>query len=82
MNEFFKKAEDERVKHAAAIDRIAASLQVPREEVAPVYERVLAELQQNARIRTFLAIFAARRVEQLIRKMRGPFGSAPLESHS
>ncbi|HME45672.1 MAG TPA: DUF3562 domain-containing protein [Syntrophorhabdales bacterium] len=81
MKEFIKKTEDEETKHAAAIDRIAASLQVPREEVAPLYERVLVELQQNATIKTFLAIFAARRVEQLIRTMRGPFGPLPLGTH-
>ena len=72
MNVFIKKAEDEREKHAAAIDRIAASLQIPREEVTPLYERVLAELQQEATIKTFLAIFAARRVEQLLRRMNAP----------
>ena len=72
MNAFIKKVEDEGEKHAAAIDRIAASLQIPREEVTPLYERVLAELQQEATIKTFLAIFAARRVEQLLRRMNAP----------
>ncbi len=72
MKEFLKKKEDETQKNAAAIDRIATSMQVPREEVAPLYERELAEIQQNARIKTFLAIFAARRVEQLLRRMTGP----------
>ena len=72
MREFFLKKEDEAAKNAAAIDRIAAAMQLPREEVAPLYERELAEIQQNARIRTFLAIFAARRVEQLLRRMNGP----------
>ena len=72
MNVFIKKAEDEGEKYAAAIDRIAASLQIPREEVTPLYERVLAELQQEATIKTFLAIFAARRVEQLLRRMNAP----------
>ncbi len=71
MNEFIKKTEDEGEKHAAAIERIAASLQVPREKVAPLYERVLAEMQQEATIKTFLAIFAARRVEHLLRRMTG-----------
>lgn len=71
MNQFIRKAEDEDKKHAAAIDRIAASLQVTREEVTPLYERVLAEMQQEATIKTYLAIFAARRVEQLLRRMTG-----------
>jgi hypothetical protein len=72
MNDFLKKKEDEAEKNAAAIDRIAASLHVPREEVAPLYERELADIQQNATIKTFLAIFAARRVEQLLRRINGP----------
>ena len=71
MREFLLKKESEAEKNAAAIDRIAASMRVPREEVAPLYEREFAEIQQNARIKTFLAIFAARRVEQLLRGMNG-----------
>jgi hypothetical protein len=70
MKDFLKKKEDETEKNAAAIDRIAASMQVPREEVAPLYERELADIQQKATIKSFLAIFAARRVEQLLRKMK------------
>ena len=69
MNESLYKNAEEAKRHAAAIDRIAASTQVPREEVAPLYERELAEMQQTATIKTFLAIFAARRVEQLLRSM-------------
>ena len=71
MREFLLKKESEAEKNAAAIDRIAASMRVPREEVAPLYERELADIQQNARIKTFLAIFVARRVEQLLRGMNG-----------
>lgn len=72
MKEFLKKKEDEVEKNAEAIDRIVASTHVPREEVAPLYERELAQIQQEARIKTFLAIFAARRVEQVLRRMNGP----------
>jgi len=68
MNEFFiKKVEDEAQKHAASIDRIAAVTKVSREEVRQLYERELAEIQQTATIKTFLAIFVARRVEQHLR---------------
>jgi len=80
MKEFLLKKENETEKNAAAIDRIAASTGVSREEVTPLYERELAEIQRNATIKTFLAIFAARRVEQLLRSMRGPFGPAHLGS--
>ena len=67
MKEFMKKTEDELVRHTAAIDRIAASLHVPRDQVRQLYERALAELQEHATIKTFLAVFAARRVEELFR---------------
>jgi len=78
MNDFLKKTEDAVTKHVLAIDRIAASLKVPREEVRQLYERVLEEMEQKARIKTFLAILAARRVEQLLRRMHGP--PAPIQT--
>ena len=62
---------DEDAKHVAAIDRIAASIHLPREQVARLYERVLAKMQQKATIKTFLAIFAARRVDKVLRRMNG-----------
>ena len=68
MNEFPYKRENEDKKNAAVIDKIAASMDVPKEEVRQLYERVLSEMQQRATIRTFLAIFAARRVEDLLRR--------------
>ena len=68
MNEFPYKRENEEKKNAAAIDKIAASMDVPKEEVRQLYERVLAEMQQRATVRTFLAIFAARRVEEFLRR--------------
>ena len=67
MKEFLKKTEDQVTKHVLAIDRIAASLHIPREEVRQLYERVFHEMEQIAKIKTFLPIFAARRVEELFR---------------
>ena len=75
MNDFLKKTEDEVTKHVLAIERIAASLHIPREEVQQLYERVLEEMQQKARIKDFLTIFAAKRVEQLLRTMYGTLGT-------
>ncbi|MGD0235648.1 MAG: DUF3562 domain-containing protein [Syntrophorhabdales bacterium] len=48
------------------------AMQVRPEEVEPLYERMLAKMQQEATIKTFLAIFAARRVEQLLRRVNAP----------
>ncbi|HUJ90474.1 MAG TPA: DUF3562 domain-containing protein [Syntrophorhabdales bacterium] len=72
MNESLYKNAEEAKRHAAAIDRIAASMQVRPEEVEPLYERMLAKMQKKARIKTFLAIFTARRVEQLLRRLNAP----------
>lgn len=72
MNESFYKNAEEAQRHAAAIDRIAASTHVRPEEVKTLYERILAKMQKKARIKTFLAIFTARRVEQLLIRMNAP----------
>jgi uncharacterized protein YaaN involved in tellurite resistance len=79
MNESLYKNAEEAKRHAAAIERIAASTHVRPEEVEPLYERILAEMQKKARITTFLAIFTARRVEQLLTKMNAPHAGAPTE---
>ena len=72
MNESLFKNTDEAKKHEAAIERIAASMHVRPEEVKPLYERMLAKMQKKARIKTFLAIFTARRVEQLLIRLNAP----------
>ena len=56
-------------RHAAAIERLAASAQVRPEDVRPLYEQVLAEMLNEARIKTYLSIFTARRVETLLQRM-------------
>ena len=71
MNEsLYKNAEAKR--HAAAIDRVAASTHVRPEEIEPLYERMLAKMLKKATIKTFLAIFTARRVERLLRRLNAP----------
>ncbi len=71
MKEFLKGADDELQKHMAAIDRISSSMNIPRDEVEQLYQRELAEIQQKATIKTFAAILAARRVEQILKRMAG-----------
>lgn len=53
-------------RHATAIERIAASARVRVEDVRPLYEKVLAEMSEGARIKTYLYIFTARKVEKLL----------------
>ena len=72
MNESLYKNAEEAKRHAAAIERIAASMHIRPEEVEPLYERVFTKMQEKATIKTFLAIFTARRVEHLLIKMNDP----------
>lgn len=61
MDDALYKDAVEAKRHAAAIDRIAASTQVRPEEVGPLYERMLAKMQRKARITTYLAIFTRKK---------------------
>ena len=56
-------------RHAAAIERLAASARVRPEDVRPLYEQVLGDMLNEARIKTFLPIFIARKVEKLLQSM-------------
>ena len=60
---------DDEKRHAAAIQHLAAIARVPVEVVRPLYERVLAEMLEQARITTYLSIFTARRVEKLLQRI-------------
>jgi len=49
-----------------AIDVIAARTGVGRDHVRAVYEQVFSEMEREARIKDFVAIFAVRKVERLL----------------
>jgi DNA-binding transcriptional regulator YdaS (Cro superfamily) len=69
MVQFLYERLDDAKRHAAAIERLAAFGNVSPDEVRPIYEQVLAEMLEQARITTYLSIFTARRVEQLLERM-------------
>jgi Protein of unknown function (DUF3562) len=46
-------------------------LDIPEEKVARLYEIVLRRYKSQAKIRGFLAVLVAKRVEYLLRKWRG-----------
>lgn len=52
------------------IERLASESQFPIDEVAHLYEEELAELSVDARIKSFLPIFALRNVQEALRKRR------------
>jgi len=70
MEYFSYETLDDAKRHAAAIERLAALAHVKKEDVQPLYEKILAEMLEQARIKTFLPIFTARRVEKLLPRMR------------
>lgn len=58
--------EDDRARHLRSIGQIAAEVRRPVDEVQPLYEDILATLEQNAEIRDFIPIFVSRRIKQLL----------------
>ena len=54
--------------HQRAIEVLAAESQVPVNEVAQLYEDARAELEAGARVRSFLDIFALRKVRNTLRE--------------
>lgn len=69
MASFLYEKLDDAHRHSAAIERLAACAHVRPEDVRPLYERVLAEMLEQARITTYLSIFTARRVEELLQRI-------------
>ena len=57
-----------------AVELLARDSKVPAAEVAQLYEHARAELEVGARIKSFLGIFALRRVRKILRQ-RVPSGS-------
>jgi uncharacterized protein DUF3562 len=58
--------------HQRAIESLAEESQVPVNEIARLYEDARAELEAGARIRSFIGIFALRKVRKtLLERSRG-----------
>jgi hypothetical protein len=70
MASFLYEKLDDAHRHSAAIERLAACAHARPEDVRPLYERVLAEMLEQARITTYLSIFTARRVEELLQRIK------------
>ena len=51
-----------------AVELLARESKVPAAEVARLYEHARAELEVGARIKSFLGIFALRRVRRILRQ--------------
>jgi hypothetical protein len=62
----------ERQQHRHTIQTIAKDAGYSEEEIGGLYESVLQELKARSRIKGFLAVFANRRVRELIREKRQP----------
>lgn len=60
---------DDSVKHRA-IEFLAAQAKLPFDQVAQIYEHERAELDLDARVKTFLPIFTFRKVQQQLLLLR------------
>jgi hypothetical protein len=61
---------NDRLKHRRHIERIAAELDRPVGEVAPLYEDILARLEVEARIKDYLPIFVSKKLKQFFKDAR------------
>ena len=62
------------------VTSLASEAKIPVEEVAQLYEEKHAELDREARVKSFLPIFAIRSVKDVLRRRGG--GGAPEQSKS
>lgn len=54
-------------RHRFAIQRLAQNLDLRAEEIQPLYEEILGNITQTARIRDYLVILVSRQVTDSIR---------------
>ena len=58
--------EQDALRHSNMIEGLAESQGVPPDDVQSLYESVLAEMKRDAVIMDFLAIFAVRKVKEIL----------------
>lgn len=58
---------NDKLKHQHNIERLAEEIHRPVQEVMPLYEHVLTQLQVGARIKDFLPILVSKNVKQLLK---------------
>ena len=54
--------------HKQIVASLAAEFNAPIDEVATLYERERAELSADAKVTTFLHVFATRHVQEILRR--------------
>jgi len=68
MGTVVPKNEKENAKHSATIQRIASSNGLSPDQVRPIYEKVLASMNEEAKIKDFVSIFVTRKVEKMVQE--------------
>ncbi len=58
------ETEAEKEQHLSAIDMLARDLRIAEDTIRQLYENELRALNEHARIRIFLSIFAIRRIKE------------------
>ena len=60
--------------HKQIVASLAAEFNAPIDEVATLYERERAELSADAKVTTFLHVFATRHVQEILRRRKPEAG--------
>jgi hypothetical protein len=59
-------SEGDEKRNESVIAQIASRKGLRLEDVKPLYDRILSKMEQEARIRDFLSVLAARKVEKFL----------------
>jgi hypothetical protein len=62
--------ETEQKQHFSAIQKLVKDVSSSEEEIRPLYEGVLQEFKNEAKIRTFLSILVSKKVKEILHARR------------
>jgi len=63
--------EHDRVKHLHVIEQLANELGRPEAELKSLYEEILTDMQEEARIRDYLPILVSKRIKSMFKPVPG-----------
>ena len=65
----------DRKLHSSAIHMLAREFNIPKEEIQGMYETMLSNLKERARVKDYLAVLVSRNVKDMIRRGISPHSS-------
>lgn len=70
LHEYLYENSHDLQRHLRSMVSIAEDCAQPLDEVAPLYETVLAQLAFHARIRDFLPVLVSKKIKEIYKKQR------------